>query len=567
MQARSRAAAECYALLGSVNRDCCALLWRKRSPICHHAVVAGNDGRSASRELLIAALEAAPTAMLIVEHDGRIVFSNSEVSRLFGYSRAETQNMNVDALVPDEVRKRHASFRALYQQSPTRRSMGKFPDRILGRHADGRSIPLEVALNPIDLDGQRITIVGIVDRTGQVHAQEARKKRERDLQAQVQSLTQFAYAASHDLQEPLRKVSLFCELLAEEAGENLSPNSRQYVHFIVDGARRMQVLVSDLLEYSRTASLTEPLRPVHSRTALRAALDTLSDAIGQAEVEVDAVGDLPEVQAHPTLLDKVFVNLLSNAIKYRDPSRRCRIQVKASHRDGVWEFSVEDNGIGIEASQHERVFQAFQRLHSRDQFPGTGLGLAIVRRAVERCDGSVWLKSEPGVGTTVLFTLNDASAHPAQSQKVTEASKTIATSTGTTTSATPPTEGQSIAVLDDDPFELRLLERCCKRSGFSHELVTFSDPVALMRWLSDALARGTPPSHVLIDLRMPQTSGFSVVEAIQQAHPVPPPMSLLTASPDPRDVERAKGLGVALLPKPDDVDATVDLLSACVDTG
>lgn len=236
----------------------------------------------------------------------------------------------------------------------------------------------------------------------------ARSNRELDEQAAELArsnaeLEQFAYVASHDLQEPLRKVSSFCQLLSQRYGGQLDERADQYIAFAVDGAKRMQALISDLLAFSRVGRDRDRFRLIALEETLRAALNNIEVAITEAGAEV-TVDPLPSVIGEPTLLVALFQNLVTNAVKFRgDEHPKVRITVEPA--EGGWAFAVADNGIGIEPDYAERVFGIFERLHSREDYSGTGIGLALCRKIVEFHDGRIWVDPSVPVGTTIRFTL------------------------------------------------------------------------------------------------------------------------------------------------------------------
>jgi light-regulated signal transduction histidine kinase (bacteriophytochrome) len=224
-----------------------------------------------------------------------------------------------------------------------------------------------------------------------------------DLARSNQELERFAYVASHDLQEPLRMVASFTQLLQRRYHDRLDADADQYIAYAVDGATRMQALINDLLAYSRVGTHGQPFRRVEAESLLKQALDNLQIALR----ETDAVVThdlLPAVQGDASQLIQLFQNLIGNAIKFR--GNQCpRIHVWAAHQDKGWCFAVRDNGIGIEAQFAERIFVIFQRLHTRTEYPGTGMGLAICKKIVERHGGKIWMESAPGQGATFFFTI------------------------------------------------------------------------------------------------------------------------------------------------------------------
>jgi chemotaxis family two-component system sensor kinase Cph1 len=215
-------------------------------------------------------------------------------------------------------------------------------------------------------------------------------------------LEQFAYVASHDLQEPLRMISSYTQLLAQRYRDKLDQDANDFIDYAVSGAQRMQLLISDLLTYSRVGTRGEPPAPVHARAALLQATLNLSVAIGEAGAEVTS-DTLPTVRADSNQLVQVFQNLLGNALKFRG-AEAPKIHVSAEPGGAGWLFRVRDNGVGIDPKYFPRLFQIFQRLHSK-KVQGTGIGLATCRRIIERHGGEIWVESEAGKGSVFCFTL------------------------------------------------------------------------------------------------------------------------------------------------------------------
>ncbi|CAA7614821.1 Sensor protein fixL [Candidatus Terasakiella magnetica] len=222
-------------------------------------------------------------------------------------------------------------------------------------------------------------------------------------------LEQFAYVSSHDLQTPLRNIVRFSQLLEQRYKGRLDSDADEFIGFIVHGGKHMSELIDDLLQYARINKQPLPPHPVQAREAIEHAIGNLKYEREEAGAEID-VGEMPLVIADPSLLTSVFQNLFGNSLKYRSPDRKLRLSVTAK-RDSSdhWVFAVADNGIGIEPQYHEKIFEIFQRLDPISHAEGTGIGLALCRRIVHRFGGTIWLKSEPGTGTTFFFTLQDGS--------------------------------------------------------------------------------------------------------------------------------------------------------------
>ena len=219
-------------------------------------------------------------------------------------------------------------------------------------------------------------------------------------------LEQFAYSASHDLQEPLRMVSIYSQMLQRKFGGQLGPLGDEFIQYTVDGSTRMAQLVADLLAYTRASTWDyESMGTVDPNDSIDRAIANLRISIEQENATITR-GALPQVEMHAFHLDQVFQNLLSNAIKYhgKEPPR---IAVNAERGNNEWLFSVTDNGIGIESQYKEQIFGVFKRLHTAAEFSGTGIGLAICQRIIERRGGRLWVESESGKGSTFFFTLPD----------------------------------------------------------------------------------------------------------------------------------------------------------------
>jgi signal transduction histidine kinase len=278
--------------------------------------------------------------------------------------------------------------------------------REVAEGAFGRDVaaegPREIAELGTDVDAMRRRILAELESLEA--AREELTQRAHELQRSNAELEQFAYVASHDLQEPLRKVASFCQMLERRYGDQLDERGHQYIAFAVDGAKRMQDLINDLLAFSRVGRLTDEQVDVDLGAVVEEIRGELGGAIEETGARVD-VGPLPTVRGDRSLLAAVFRNLIANAIKFRgdDPPV---VRISALRDEGAWDFTVADNGIGIDDEYAERIFVIFQRLHTRAVYEGTGIGLAVCRKIIEYHGGRIWLQSSDGLGgATFRFTL------------------------------------------------------------------------------------------------------------------------------------------------------------------
>ncbi|WP_328535834.1 sensor histidine kinase [Streptomyces sp. NBC_00344] len=235
-----------------------------------------------------------------------------------------------------------------------------------------------------------------------------------ELRRSNSELEQFAYVASHDLQEPLRKVASFCQLLEKRYGSELDARGKQYIDFAVDGAKRMQVLINDLLTFSRVGRVLDGWKQVPLDAPLERALANLATVTEESGATVVRQDTLPEVTGDPTALTMLWQNLIGNAIKFRRRDEPCVVTVGCTREGDEWHATVSDNGIGVPPEFSEKVFVIFQRLHARDEYEGTGIGLALCRKIVEFHGGRIWLDDSVTAGTRIHFTLPVAPAAPAE---------------------------------------------------------------------------------------------------------------------------------------------------------
>ncbi len=346
--------------------------------------------------------EAAPSGLVMIDREGRMVLMNAQIEALFGYAPGELSGEWIEVLVPYRFRQRHAQHVGSFLADPQTRALGAGRE-LFGLRKDGSEFPVEIGIRPMETDEGLFVLAAIVDISERKRAERELAGYALELQRSISELQQFAYVASHDLKEPLRMVSSYTTLLDEEYGAQLDDNARKYIHYAVDGATRMAAMIDDLLDFSRVGRSDGPVCEVELNGVLERVLADLAATIDEAGAKID-VQRLPAVSGNSLRLGQLFQNLIGNAVKFRGAPAPV-VQVSCERREKFWEFRVADNGIGIPEEFLDRVFQLFQRLHTRDEYPGNGIGLAVCKKIVEHYGGQIWARSQPGQGTTLFFTL------------------------------------------------------------------------------------------------------------------------------------------------------------------
>lgn len=333
----------------------------------------------------------------------RITRFNHAFELLTGAQSSSMIGKNLEVLFPDQFREE---------------AMNMIRKATAGERLDVVEIPIlrtngtvrTVLWNSATLfapDGKTIlsTIAQGQDITERKQAELALQEYADNLKRSNEDLERFAYVASHDLREPLRMVTSFSQLLEQNYKGRLDADADEFIGYIVEGGRKMDALVNDLLEFSRITSRGKPFEPTDMNAVLGEVKKSLSISISEHNAQV-TTGPLPTIKVDHSQMVLLFQNLIANAIKFHDDTVP-RVSVHAVQRGNEWVFSVKDNGIGIDPEYHEKIFELFQRLHSRHDYPGTGIGLAICKRIVERHGGRIWVESEPGKGSTFSFTIPD----------------------------------------------------------------------------------------------------------------------------------------------------------------
>jgi PAS domain S-box-containing protein len=349
-------------------------------------------------------LAIASDAVVCVDESQRVVFFNEGAERIFNYSPNDILGQPLELLIPERHRPAHAArVREFGESGVVARQMGDRGE-ISGRRKDGEVFPAAASISKLDLGERRIYTAVLRDVTERRAAAEALERQTQELARSNAELEQFAYVASHDLQEPLRMVASYTQLLARRYQGQLDDDAEEFIGFAVDGVTRMQALINDLLAYSRVGTRGGEFRPVPLDDVLEKVIATLRPSMDELGAVVTH-DPLPVAVGDPGQLHQLFQNLLQNAIKFQRRDVRPEVRVGVMERPGEWEIAVRDNGIGIADEFRDRIFVIFQRLHNRTEYPGTGIGLAICKKIVERHGGHIWVESSPGEGSTFHFTL------------------------------------------------------------------------------------------------------------------------------------------------------------------
>jgi len=333
----------------------------------------------------------------------RVEFINSYAERMLGYPREDwltIPNFGESIIYPEDLETSQKEARAIFEQGMLSAAI-QF--RCVAK--DGRLVPVETHYTILTDDSGKITgMCGLMtDITQRKADEDALKQSTLDLKRSNEQLEQFAYVASHDLQEPLRMITSYLQLLERRYKNQLDQDASDFIAYAVDGATRMKALIIDLLAYSRVKTGEQNFAPFDSEKALEQAISNLQMQIKETSAEI-TYDTLPNIVGNEGQFVQLFQNLLSNSLKFHGKDSP-KINISAEQSNHIWKFSIQDNGIGIEPQYVDRIFIIFQRLHTKDRYPGTGIGLAICKKVVEHHGGRIWAESTPGAGTTFWFTI------------------------------------------------------------------------------------------------------------------------------------------------------------------
>ncbi|MFL5764063.1 MAG: sensor histidine kinase [Bacteroidia bacterium] len=339
-------------------------------------------------------------AIFMLDPDGYIMSWNKGAENIKGYTASEIVGQHFSVFYTDEEIERKEPE---YNLEMTRK-LGRYRSEGWRKRKNGKLFWAEVSFNALyDAAGKLKGFAKVTkDNTAQKMADYALREKSEELARSNSELEQFAYVASHDLQEPLRMVTSYVQLLAKRYKGKLDEDADEFIGFAVDGSNRMRILINSLLEYSRV-NREKPFEMIDVNALLAEMQQVLSNQIEENHVSI-VTTELPTIFGDQVLISQLFQNLISNAIKFKS-DRKPEIRISCKTMENEYLFSVADNGIGIQKEYSDKIFVIFQRLHSKEQYPGTGIGLAICKKIVERHGGRIWVESEPGKGSTFYFTI------------------------------------------------------------------------------------------------------------------------------------------------------------------
>lgn len=347
-------------------------------------------------------LDLLPDAVITTDREGHIVRVNNGASNVLGFSREELLTMTVDDLVPERFLEAHHEKRLTYMLNPHTRSLETVGD-LSSKHKTLGEVPVEISLSPVTIDKQLMIIATMKDVSRQRRILDKLNNSNADLE-------QFAYIASHDLQEPLRAVTSYIQLINKRYGELFDDTGREFMKFIVDGSTRMKVLINNLLDYSRLTSRPGAFSLVNLGFLVDDVLEDLAVSIKESNAHIDKF-ELPSMYVDRVQISQVFSNLLVNALKYCKKTEAPHVRIWGREEGKEWIFAVSDNGTGIKTEYFEKIFLLFNRTYSGEKEKGNGMGLAVCKKIIERHGGKIWVESTESLGSTFFFSIPLDIAH------------------------------------------------------------------------------------------------------------------------------------------------------------
>ncbi len=360
------------------------------------------------RELI---MKAALDAIICIDKNNCITFWNPQAEIIFGWKENEIMGKNLtELIIPDQYKERHENGMKNYFKSGTGQALNVLV-QFSAIRKNGEEFPIELTVLPIEQNDEEYFCAFVRDITERksnetrlIDLNHSLQQKALELVGINKDLEQFAYVASHDLQEPLRMITSFIAQLEKRYGHLLDEKGKKYIHFVVDGAQRMRHIILDLLEYSKIGRIEEMKEIIN----LNDIVDEIKILYARKIEEQQAIihtDNLPVLQSYKSPLRQVFQNIISNSLKYCKSEKPCIIEILAKNQNTHWEFSFKDNGIGISEEYYEKIFIIFQRLHTKDIYSGTGMGLAVTKKIIENLNGKIWVESVEGEGSVFHFTL------------------------------------------------------------------------------------------------------------------------------------------------------------------
>ncbi len=350
-----------------------------------------------------------PVGLLLVNADGCIVRANQYAHKLFGYLNDQLPGLNVDTLVPIETRLHHKALREKYQQKPRNRQMASEVDFLMGVCRDGTHVPLEIGLGPIVLEGKHHTLVSLLDISERKNFVDDLKQKNEKMDKAIFNLTQsneqlerFAFVCSHDLQEPVRMVQSFGELLEKRLTGKLDEKDKEYLHYMTDGAQRAREMISDILQFCRLEQSVDRRELVNLSEVCEKLNKTLEKKLEEKNALFLWDDPLPTFTAVPSQIFQLLLNLVSNGIKFNN-NQTPTVSLRTEKEGDYWRIQIQDNGIGINPKYQQQIFDIFERLHAKNEFPGTGIGLAICKKIAKQHNAEISVQSEEECGSTFIL--------------------------------------------------------------------------------------------------------------------------------------------------------------------
>ncbi|PZM84373.1 MAG: hypothetical protein DKT66_06975 [Candidatus Melainabacteria bacterium] len=470
-------------------------------------------------ERLRVILENSYDAFISMDAKRLITDWNAQAEKTFGWNKKEALGQNLSFIIPQHLRRRYLrDIEAFFANHEG--NLLKIGRELIATHKDGKEFPIELMMFRVKEDAHFVFCTFVRDISEQKRSSQALEalieERTQKLLIRNEELHQFAKIAAHDLQEPLRTIQGFAQLLGDNCSEKLDDDGREFIDYIMDGVKRMQVLIKSVLAHSQIP--TDAIQDADSdcNLILDEVMQNLSASFAESCANIE-VGTLPNVAVERTQVIQLFQNLLSNSIKYRGVEP-LQISIRAESSANKWLFSIEDNGIGIDPKYSDEVFNMFSRLNGKVKYPGAGVGLAICKKIVTTHGGNIWVDSKLGQGAIFLFTL--PATNKARNRKMKKLNSI------------------EILLVEDTPSDVRLTQEALKHSNFQYSLIVKSDGVEALEYLKEIKNSGSKlPDIMLLDLNMPRMNGHEVLTELSKDTTLKEiPVVLLTVSERQEDI-------------------------------